>query len=94
VSRCTFEITGGPALSNVVVVGKSCGNLRILDNHIRASHVAAIFDTHADIQSQKHGDEGKIIVRGNTIETNGAVQIFSPPKSDRLAVEENSITSR
>jgi len=91
VTRCHFDVTGGHGLNSVVIAGKSCGNLRFIDNRIRAANVAAIFDTHSDIQSQKHGSEGDVLIRGNTIETTPGLQVFPPAKSERFAVEDNRV---
>jgi len=91
VTRCRFDVTGGRGLSSVVIAGKSCGNLRFVDNEIRATNVSAIFDAHSDIQSQKHGSEGGVLVRANTIETTPGLQVFPSPKSDRFAVEDNRV---
>lgn len=94
VSRCSFDVTGTSQLSNVVIAGKSCGDVRLLDNRIRARGVRVVIDTHADIQSQKHGSEGDFIVRGNVIETEGAPKLFSEPRFTRLSAEDNRLTAR
>ncbi|WP_044891829.1 hypothetical protein [Opitutus terrae] len=94
VTRCTFEITGGRELANVIIAGKSCGDLRFLENRIRARGVAVVLDTHSDIQSQKHGSEGEIVVRGNVIETENVPDVFTRPRFDRLALDDNRITAR
>lgn len=93
VSRCTFEVEGTRHLTNVIVAGKSCGDLRILDNRIRARGVQVVFDTHSDIQSQKHGSEGDFIVRGNAILTENVPRLFTHPRFDRLLLEDNRITA-
>lgn len=94
VTRCRFDVTGSHGLTAVVITGKSCGNLRFIDNQIRATKVAAIFDTHLDIQSQKHGSEGDILVRGNVIETTPGLQVFPATKSDRFIAEDNRVTAQ
>lgn len=91
VTRCRFDVTGGHGLNSVVIAGKSCGNLRFIDNQIRATKVAAIFDAHSDIQSQKHGSEGSVLIRGNTIETTAGLQVFPSTKSEQFAVEDNRV---
>jgi hypothetical protein len=91
VTRCRFDVVGGHGLNSVVIAGKSCGNLRFIDNQIRATKVTAIFDTHSDIQSQKHGSEGDVLIRGNTIETTAGLQVFPSTKSERFAVEDNRV---
>lgn len=94
VTRCTFDVHGGPELAHVIIAGKSCGNLRFLDNDIHAVGVKSVFDGITDIQSQKHGSDGDVVVRGNAIEMDATAKVFTVPNSVRLAVEENSITSR
>lgn len=91
VTRCQFDVVGGHGLNSVVIAGKSCGNLRFVDNQIRATKVTAIFDTHSDIQSQKHGSEGDVLIRGNTIETTVGLQVFPSANPDRFAVEDNRV---
>jgi hypothetical protein len=94
VSRCTFHVQGSAELTSVIVAGKSCGDLRIVDNEIHASGVKSVFDGLTDIQSQKHGSDGDVVVRGNTIETDARTRVFAVPQSVRLAAGENSVTSR
>lgn len=94
VSRCTFRVRGSAELTSVIVAGKSCGDLRFVDNDIQASGVKAVFDGLSDIQSQKHGSDGDVVVRGNTIETDSPTKVFSVPQSVRLAAGENAVTSR
>lgn len=93
VVRCSFEITGGAALTNVIIAGKSCGDLRFIENRIRAANVAAVIDTHADIQSHRHPGEGDILVRGNVIETENVPRLFTVPKLDRLELRDNTLSS-
>lgn len=92
VVRCTFEVTGGPALSSAVIAGKSCGDLRFAENCIRARNVAAVFDTQSDIQSHRHPSDGSILVRNNVIETENVAQLFTVPKLDRLEFRDNRIS--
>ncbi|HYP15659.1 MAG TPA: hypothetical protein VEQ65_00500, partial [Opitutus sp.] len=61
VTRCTFDVTGTRALTSAIVAGKSCGDLRFIDNRIRATGVPTIVDTVSDIHSQKHGGEGEVL---------------------------------
>jgi hypothetical protein len=94
VTGCTFDVHGGPALHNVIIAGKSCGDLRFLDNRIRARGVTAVFDAQSDIQSQKHGDGGDVIVRGNTIEAIGVAHVFHAGATGHFALSENRLTRR
>ncbi len=94
VTRCTFQVRGGPDLTSVVIAGKSCGDVRILDNEIHASGVRAVFDGWSDIQSQKHGGGGETVVRGNSIETDHGTHVFTLPPSAGLAIEDNRVTDR
>ena len=92
VTNCTFEITGSSDLTNVIIAGKSCGDLRLVDNRIRAVGVKTIFDTYSDIHSQKHGSEGGVLVRGNTIETTPDVRVFTFPRSPHVELADNHVT--
>lgn len=94
VVRCTFEVRGGPNLNNVIIAGKSCGDLEFLDNHIQATNVATVFDTASDIQSQKHASEGAVLVRGNTIETSNVPALFAPARPARFTIEANRTAKR
>lgn len=67
--------------SAVVVVGKSCGDLRILENRIYAENAAAIFSGHLDIQSQKLNADGDTLIGNNTIQVVGNTPVFSFPAS-------------
>ncbi len=69
VTRCEFDVLGSRALSNVVIVGKSCGDLRIEGNSIRARNVECVFDAHMDIQSFKLTGPRRLVIRDNRIET-------------------------
>ncbi len=91
VSDCTFEVEGTSALTNVVIVGKSCGYLRIVGNRIRAKGVKMVFDTVSDIHSQKHGSEGDVVIRHNRIEAQGVERVFPFPNSHRLSLSENQV---
>lgn len=94
VVRCTFEVTGGAGLSNVIIAGKSCGDLRFRENRIRATNVATVIDTHADIQSHRHPGDGGILVRENVIETQNVDHLFTVPKLDRLELRDNRVSPR
>ncbi|MBK8475063.1 MAG: hypothetical protein IPL39_01790 [Opitutaceae bacterium] len=65
----------------VVVVGKSCGDLRILENRIFAVNAAAIFSGHQDIQSQKLNAEGDTLIGNNTIQVMGSTPVYVFPAS-------------
>ncbi len=65
----------------VVVVGKSCGDLRIIENRIFADHAAAVFSGHQDIQSQKINADGYTLIGNNTIQVVGNTPVFSFPAS-------------
>lgn len=91
VTGSTFEVTGTRHLTNVVVAGKSCGDLRFLNNRIHATSVERIFDTYSDIHSQKHGSEGDVVVQGNTIETQKGVHVFTFPRAKHVTVENNTV---
>jgi hypothetical protein len=92
VSRCTFDVKGSKDLTSVIIAGKSCGGLRFLDNRIRATGIASVFDTQIDIHSQKHAGDGDILVRGNTIEAIEVEQILPLAGAERLAIEANEVT--
>jgi hypothetical protein len=91
VTGSIFEIQGTRHLTNVIVAGKSCGDLRFLNNRIQASGVERIFDTYSDIHSQKHGSEGDVIVQGNKIETQKGVHVFTFPRAKHVTVENNTV---
>jgi hypothetical protein len=94
VTGCTFEVKGSPGLPNVIVAGVSCGDLRFIDNQIRAQGVKTIFDTYSDIHSQKHGSEGGVIVRRNTIATQKGVRVFTFPEAGSVTLENNQVTEQ
>jgi hypothetical protein len=94
VTRCTFEVRGSPALTNIIIAGKSCGDLRFIENRIEATNVAAVFDTVSDIHSQKHGSEGGVVVRGNVIETTQVGRVFPPAPPGRFVLSDNVINGR
>ena len=91
VTGSTFEVEGTRHLTNVIIAGKSCGDLRLLNNQIHATGVQRIFDTYSDIHSQKHGSEGNLIVQGNKIETQKGVQVFTFPRANHVTVENNTV---
>lgn len=91
VTRCTFDVKGSEELTTVIVAGKSCGGLRFTDNRIRAIGVAAIFDNSRDIQAQKQSGDGGILIRGNIIQTSKVSRVFPLAKSERFAIEDNSV---
>jgi hypothetical protein len=93
VTDCDFDVTGTKQLNNVIIAGKSCGDLRFFENRIRATGVATIFDTYSDIHSQKHGSEGDIIVRDTKIETENKVRVFTFPKAAHVKLERNTIST-
>lgn len=88
---CTFEVEGTRSLAHVIIAGKSCGDLRFLNNRIRASGVKAIFDTVMDIHSQKHGSEGDMVARGNIIEAASNVRIWPVPKPPQFSFANNQV---
>ncbi len=94
VSGSTFEIHGTKALTNAIIAGKSCGDLRFLDNQIRATGVAWIIDTVSDIHSQKHGGEGGVVIRGNTIEATNLGGVFQPAPPGRFEAIGNRLNGK
>ncbi len=94
VSNCTFEVQGTRALGHVIIAGKSCGDLRFFNNRITASGVTAIFDTVMDIHSQKHGSEGDVIVRDNTITVSPGVRVWPVPRPARFLASENRVITK
>lgn len=91
VAESTFQVHGTKALTSVVIAGKSCGDVRLLDNRIRASGVAWIVDTVSDIHSQKQASEGRVIVRGNDIEVSDVQGVFQPAPAGRFEIAGNRI---
>lgn len=94
VTRCTFEVRGSPALTSVIIAGKSCGDLRFIENRIRASDLPVVFDAVSDIHSQKHGSEGSVTVRGNVIDATRVGRIFPPAPPGRFVLSDNQIDER
>lgn len=88
----TFEINGTRQLTQAIIAGKSCGDLRFLNNVIRASGVKTIFDTYSDIHSQKHRGEGDIVVQGNSIHTQKNVRVFTFPRARHVKLEHNTVS--
>ena len=91
VRDCTFEVAGSRALAHVIIAGKSCGDLRFVNNRIRASGVKAIFDTVMDIHSQKHGSEGDVVIRGNIITVGSDVRVWPAPTPARFLLTDNRV---
>ncbi len=85
-----FEVIGSRALSNVVIVGKSCGDLRIHHNVIRARNVECVFDAHMDIQSFKRSGPRLLVIRDNRIETD-ARQVFRLGRDLPNAASDNRV---
>jgi hypothetical protein len=81
----------GPTPEAVITVGKSGGNFRITDNRIRAENAVFIFDSYLDIQSQKHGGEGRFVIRGNAIHTTGQTKVFRLNSGLPADVRDNSV---
>lgn len=92
VINCVFDFHG-PSPAAVVIVGKSGGDFRILDNRIKSTNAAAVFDSKQDIQSQKHRGEGDFVIRGNTIATIGKAQIFRLNSELSPILNNNQITT-
>lgn len=91
VTRCTFDVAGGPGLQSVIIAGKSCNDLRIIGNTIRARDLAVIFDAKTDIQSFKVRGTGVFILRDNLIEANGVRRIYDLVESVASVVAGNTI---
>lgn len=93
------EVTGcvlnfhGPNPEAVIVVGKSGGDFRITHNQIRAENSAFIFDSQFDIQSQRHGGEGRLVIRDNIIESVGKTQVFRINSNVPADLAANSVTA-
>lgn len=65
------------ALGSVFIVGRSCGDLRIEDNHIVVTGGAlTIFDATTDIASQKLDAPGRLVLRDNRIVAPGKPRVF------------------
>ncbi len=75
VRNCRFNFHG-PTPEAVVILGKSGGDFRITHNQIHAENAGFIFDSHLDIQSQKHRGEGGFVIRDNTVAATGKTQVF------------------
>ncbi len=66
VERCTLAVPA--ALGRAVIVGRSCGDLRIENNRIIVSGGAlTVFDAPCDIHSQKLDAPGRLVLRNNRI---------------------------
>lgn len=91
VLRCTFDVTGSADLPNVILIGKSCDDLRVIGNTIKARQIAAIFDARTDIQSFKRRGGRPVILRDNLIEVHAVKRIFDFDRTVAPVVEGNSI---
>lgn len=91
VTGCTFAVKGGAELQTAIIVGKSCNNLRLTGNTIRGENLAAIFDSHTDIQSFKLRGAGAIVLNDNVVETVGVKRIFNLEPGDFASRNNNSI---
>ncbi len=93
VTNCVFDFHG-PSPAAVIIMGKSGGDFRILDNRIKAENVAVVFDSQSDIQSQKHRGEGDFVLRGNTITTTGKTQVFHFNSDLSITLSNNQVNGR
>lgn len=89
VSHSRFDLTGNAGLGSVIVAGKSCGDLRFVNNRIHAPGMTSVFDTVSDLHSPKHPGDGEILIRENTIEAPATLesQVALSP-SERLAIKD------
>jgi len=93
VKNCAFNFHG-PNPEAVIITGKSGGDFRITNNRIHAENAVYIFDSLLDIQSQKHGGEGRFAIHGNTIESVGKTQVFRISSNLPSDIGTNAITAR
>jgi hypothetical protein len=75
VTDSSFDVSGRPRFRDVIIMGGSCGNIRLVGNTIQARAVDAVFDSRTDIQSYKHRSEGDFVVSDNRVvaEDTGAI---------------------
>lgn len=92
VTGSSFEVTGGSALRSVVIVGKSCDDLRITDNRIRARDVTAVFDGLTDIQSYRHGGGQPVVIRDNLVAAGAGVRVFDLAHRQPIERAANTVT--
>ncbi|MBK8475663.1 MAG: hypothetical protein IPL39_04965 [Opitutaceae bacterium] len=65
------------ALGSAIIVGRSCGDLRITDNQIVVTGgTLTIFDAPTDIRSQKLDAPGRLVIHDNRIVAPGKPRVF------------------
>jgi hypothetical protein len=81
----------GPSPEAVIIIGKSGGDFRVLNNRIRSENAGFIFDSQTDIQSQKHRGEGTFVINGNAINATGKTQLYHLNSDLHANIENNSV---
>ena len=94
VTRCSFDIVGGGALKNAIIVGKSCDDIRVAGNTIKARDLATIFDARTDIQSFHRRGRGAVVLRDNIIETSAVGRIFDLESAVAPLVMGNTVSGQ
>jgi hypothetical protein len=76
VADSTFEMSGRPRFKDVVIVGWSCGNVRLVRDKITARGVDAVFDARSDIQSARHRSEGEMLITDCAVQADDTSAVF------------------
>jgi hypothetical protein len=88
----TFEMSGRPRFKDVVIVGWSCGDIRLVRDTIRARGVDAVFDARSDIQSARHRSEGEMLIADCTVEAEDTGTVFLLDSRAPVKLSGNSVT--
>lgn len=90
VEHCQLQTP--PVLGSAVIVGRSCGNLRIEGNRIVVpAGEITVFDTTTDIQSQKLDAPGRLVIYGNTVVTATRPRLFLLRGGRDAEIAENTL---
>lgn len=94
VTNSSFEMSGRPRFRDVILIGWSCGNIRIAGNSIKAQGVETIFDARTDIQSPRHRSEGAVVVSDNAVSASDTGCIFAFDQRTPVDAKRNSVTGQ
>jgi hypothetical protein len=88
----TFDMSGSPRFKDVVIVGWSCGSVRLMRDTIRARGVDAVFDARSDIQSARHRSEGEMLIADCTVVAEDTGAVFLLDARAPVKISGNSVT--
>jgi hypothetical protein len=92
VAHSSFEVAGAPRFRDVIILGSSCGNIRIEGNTIMARSVDSVFDAQTDIKSFRHRGDGDFVVSDNRVETEDVGTVFMLDSRVPVTLERNEVS--